>query len=116
MERDSIREGFWAAFDAFIPGTADTVLEPREPILVSAVQLPEPAHPRSSPDSAASPQGAAVLEQPAVHDGEAAEAEPEPLGEAVDLQPPEPAAQGKMPGRPMLQNRKGRKAKRRNRR
>jgi lysophospholipase len=32
MERDAIREDFWAAFDAFIPGTPDTaiggVLEP----------------------------------------------------------------------------------------
>ena len=24
MERDAIREQFWAAFDAFIPGTPDT--------------------------------------------------------------------------------------------
>jgi lysophospholipase len=23
MERDAIREEFWAAFDAFVPGTAD---------------------------------------------------------------------------------------------
>jgi lysophospholipase len=29
MERDAIREQFWAAFDAFIPGSPDTVFEPR---------------------------------------------------------------------------------------
>jgi lysophospholipase len=28
MERDEIREQFWAAFDAFIPGTPDQVFEP----------------------------------------------------------------------------------------
>jgi lysophospholipase len=27
MERDAIREQFWAAFDAFIPGTPDRALE-----------------------------------------------------------------------------------------
>ena len=27
MERDEIREQFWAAFDAFIPGTPDRVFE-----------------------------------------------------------------------------------------
>jgi lysophospholipase len=117
MERDSIREGFWAAFDAFIPGTADTMLEPREPILVDSVQPPERVSPRPSDVSAAlSVLGpVSVLEQPPVENA-AEEAGPEPVGEAVDLQPPEPASLAKMPGRPMLQNRKGRKAKRRNRR
>ena len=27
MERDTIREQFWAAFDAFIPGTSDAPFE-----------------------------------------------------------------------------------------
>ena len=41
MERDAIREEFWAAFDAFIPGSADATfdyspVEERERGLVDA--------------------------------------------------------------------------------
>jgi lysophospholipase len=36
MERDEVREQFWAAFDAFIPGTADPVIGQADPVLLTA--------------------------------------------------------------------------------
>ena len=43
MERDEVREQFWAAFDAFVPGTADPVFGQADPVFLTAPE--EPAAP-----------------------------------------------------------------------
>ncbi|MBM6594923.1 alpha/beta fold hydrolase [Microvirga pudoricolor] len=50
MERDAIRQDFWAAFDAFIPGTPDTAFgDALDPVIV-VQSLAEDERPRVAPE------------------------------------------------------------------
>jgi lysophospholipase len=49
MERDEVREQFWAAFDAFIPGTTDRVFGQADPVVLTALDAPAAAELETAP-------------------------------------------------------------------
>jgi lysophospholipase len=116
MERDEIREQFWAAFDAFIPGTADPVFGPADPVILKAedalreasrpeletvapaeteLSVPQVAEsiPEAAPEPARPEPALAALKAPGValleRTGAPDVEAAEPPTEAVDAQPGE---------------------------
>lgn len=74
MERDEIREQFWAAFDAFVPGTADPVFGQAGPVLLTAPEEPAAPMLEITPGPAADVEPFALeapIEQPSAERPEA---------------------------------------------